>query len=253
MKHIFLFLISLWAFIVTACSPTNELQPVASPTLYPPSVFTTGVIPTPTETTLPTSEPKPEPEPTPLPVVEPKTASPLPAEPVTAAAPVYNTEPSVTISGITVTLTEFSYDDFSAYVVYCYTLPTWNHVFDRAPILYLDGIPAPYAGGGTFTTRDCEKHNYSIGRAQIESASEIIFGREGAFRWKTQDENAECEKAKSLLTQSYPGLDFVCNFSMAGYFTNLTFPSSLTREQADTLIVDTIEQAIYGPWVIRIR
>jgi hypothetical protein len=244
MKRFFLSSIFLWALMVTACSSTNELQPVASPTLYPPSVFTTEVIPTPTETALPTFEPTPEPEPTPTEALV-KTEE--------ATAPDYTASSSVTISDITVTLTEFSYDAASAYIVYCYTLPTWNHIFDRAPTLYLDGIPAPYTGGGTFSTRDCEKHNYSIGRAQVESASEIIFGREGAFRWKTQDENAECEKAKSSLTQSYPGLNFICNFSMAGYFTNLTVPNSLTPEQANTLIVDTIEQAVYGPWIIRIK
>jgi hypothetical protein len=51
----------------------------------------------------------------------------------------------------------------------------------------------------------------------------------------------------------YPGLDFQCSFSMGGYYTNLQLPTGMTETQAQKIILDTIEGAIYGPWVLVIR
>jgi hypothetical protein len=51
----------------------------------------------------------------------------------------------------------------------------------------------------------------------------------------------------------YRGLDFPCNFSMAGYCINLQLPSGMTREQAQQIIFDAIENTIHGPWVLTIR
>jgi hypothetical protein len=58
---------------------------------------------------------------------------------------------------------------------------------------------------------------------------------------------ANCIRAKKLLAVSYPGLDFTCG--PAGfYYTNIVLPSGLGSSQADKIIMDALEQVIYGPW-----
>ena len=58
-----------------------------------------------------------------------------------------------------------------------------------------------------------------------------------------------CARAKQILGPQYPGLDFTCG--PAGfYYTNLKLPAALTQAQADILIMDALEQAIYGPWYL---
>jgi hypothetical protein len=37
---------------------------------------------------------------------------------------------------------------------------------------------------------------------------------------------------------------------MGFFYTNLKVPSGMTESQADTLIMDAMEYAIYGPWVL---
>jgi len=59
--------------------------------------------------------------------------------------------------------------------------------------------------------------------------------------------------AKPGLIAKYPGLGFQCNFNMAGYYTNLQLPAGMTREQAQQIIVDAVEGAIYGPWTLTVR
>ena len=51
----------------------------------------------------------------------------------------------------------------------------------------------------------------------------------------------------------YPGLDVECAFSMAGYYTHLQLPAGMTDSQAQQIIVDAIEGAIDGPWVVTVR
>jgi hypothetical protein len=60
---------------------------------------------------------------------------------------------------------------------------------------------------------------------------------------------ANCARAKQQLAASYPGLDFTCG--PAGYFyTNVVLPSGLSSSQADRIIMDALEQAVYGPWTL---
>ncbi len=47
--------------------------------------------------------------------------------------------------------------------------------------------------------------------------------------------NEDCRSAREQLTRQYPGLDFTCSFSMAGYYTNLHVPAGMSREEADRL------------------
>ena len=67
------------------------------------------------------------------------------------------------------------------------------------------------------------------------------------------DPDADCQAARPNLMAEYPGLDFQCHFSGAGYYTNLQLPAGMTDTQAQKIIFDTIEGAIYGPWVLNIK
>jgi len=60
---------------------------------------------------------------------------------------------------------------------------------------------------------------------------------------------SNCPSIKPQLLALYPGLDFTCG-SMGFFYTNLKVPSGMTESQADTLIMDAMEYAIYGPWVL---
>ena len=60
---------------------------------------------------------------------------------------------------------------------------------------------------------------------------------------------ANCARAKRDLASQYPGLDFTCG--PAGfYYSNPKLPSGMSQSQADKIIMDALEQAIYGNWLL---
>lgn len=58
-----------------------------------------------------------------------------------------------------------------------------------------------------------------------------------------------CVRAKQELASPYPGLDFTCG-SVGFYYTNPKIPSGMSESQADKIIMDALEQAIYGNWLL---
>ena len=58
---------------------------------------------------------------------------------------------------------------------------------------------------------------------------------------------ANCARAKQKFANQYPGLDFTCG-PIGFFYSNLKLPSGMTKDQADKLIMDEMEQAIYGNW-----
>ena len=57
-----------------------------------------------------------------------------------------------------------------------------------------------------------------------------------------------CPEIKPALLQQYPGLDYSCG-SLGFFYTNLVLPEGMTEDQANTIIMDALESAVYGPWV----
>ncbi len=161
-----------------------------------------------------------------------------------------------TVNGITATLTHFTSDEQSAIVDFCMTLPNRYYSLDSpAPSLLVDQKIAPFLSGGSIEPWGCLEMRYQVDAAAIEQAQQIVLRIDASIRTAPPhgDPNVACETALQTLIAQYPGLDFACHFSMAGYYTSLTLPQGMTREQADRLIRDTIEDAIYGPWVLTIR
>jgi DNA-binding CsgD family transcriptional regulator len=58
-----------------------------------------------------------------------------------------------------------------------------------------------------------------------------------------------CVRAKQELAKQYPGLDFTCG-SAGFYYTNPKIPSGMSESQANKIIIDALEQAIYGDWLL---
>jgi hypothetical protein len=58
-----------------------------------------------------------------------------------------------------------------------------------------------------------------------------------------------CARAKQQLAATYPGLGFTCG-TAGFYYTSLKLPSNLSAADADRIIMDALEQAIYGSWLL---
>lgn len=161
-----------------------------------------------------------------------------------------------TASGISVSLTNFTHDAQSATVDFCMTVPNRNYALGSpAPSLLIDQKPAPFLDGGTIPPWGCYKMKYQIDAAEIEQAQHITLLIDTTLRMEPPpgDPDVACQSARPNLVAKYPGLDFQCHFSMAGYYTNLQLPDGMTREQAQQIIFDAIEGAIYGPWALTIK
>jgi len=172
---------------------------------------------------------------------------------------------SVTVNGVTITLTGFSSDSSSSTVDFCImtipNLPSPNDMREYgsvpAPSLLIDQTPAPFITGSSDFSKGlgCYEMEYQVGAAQIEQAHHVALSIDDIrmMGGPIGDPNVACEAARTKLRQQYPGLDFQCHFSMAGYYTNLQLPTGMTETQAQKIIFDTIEGAIYGPWVLNIK
>ncbi len=161
-----------------------------------------------------------------------------------------------TANGITTTLTSFTHDAQSATIDFCMTVPNrYYSLGSPAPSLLIDQEPAPFLDGGSIQPWGCYFMKYQVSAAQLEQAQHIVLSIDTALRMAPPPgaPNDACQAAKPGLIAKYPGLDFQCNFSGAGYYTNLQLPDGMTREKAQQIIFDTIEQAIYGPWTLTIK
>ena len=175
-----------------------------------------------------------------------------------------STANSDTVNGATVIVNQFTYDEQSTSVSYCLEitgLTDWRslrayHSWPEAPKLLVNQVPAPFLAGGSdyASGNGCAYMQYEIGAAQIEQAQQVSFVIDTLrMDLPPGDPDTACQAARLNLRAQYPGLDFQCHFSMAGAYTDLHLPAGMTGEQADRLITDTIQGAIYGPWMIKLK
>ena len=164
---------------------------------------------------------------------------------------------STPVNGISVTLTNFTYDSQSATVDFCMTVSLQKYTLVPAPSLLIDQKPAPFLTGGSnfISGPGCLEMKYQVSAAEIEQAHRITLLIDGSLRMSPPpgDPNVACQAARLNLVAQYPGLDFQCAFSMAGYYTNLQLPAGMDTTKAQQIITDDIEGAIYGPWILNIR
>lgn len=178
--------------------------------------------------------------------------------------PVAASGTTATIEGASVTVTHFTYDADSATVNYCIAvpnLPDWRYLreyrsWPSTPKLLVDQKPVPFLAGGSDypSGNGCAYMQYQVGATEIEQAQQVTFVIDSLrMDLPPGEPDAACLSARPKLMTQYPGLDFQCHFSMAGFYTDLQVPSGMTRQQADQIIMDTIQGAIYGPWTLTIK
>lgn len=156
--------------------------------------------------------------------------------------------------GVSATLTNFSSGTQSAVASFCMTLPNRN--YGPAPgtvSLILDQWTIPASAGGSQGS-GCFEFEFPVTAAQIQEAASIAVAiAQVRIIGGPNDPDGTCQAVRPNLMAQYPGLDFQCQFSMAGYYTNLQVPAGITTEQAKQVIFDAIEGAINGPWVLTVR
>ena len=155
---------------------------------------------------------------------------------------------------IALQLLQFTTTATEAQATVCIVNPPTPRHMPFAPVtLYLDDRAIPISGA-IYVRPGCYTLTFPVTPAEVQAAQSVrLVIEQIRIPGGPPNANEACEQARGQLRARYPGLDFTCNFSMAGYYTNLKLPPGMSREQADRLIVDAIEGAVYGPWVFEIR
>lgn len=162
---------------------------------------------------------------------------------------------TVSAGSVSAVLQAFTPSAQSANASFCLTLPEDSRNWGPEGItLILDDRSVPFSTGGSLQQTGCFEFEFPVTQAEVDAAHSISLSI-GNVRLMGGPPNPQqrCENVKPALVAQYPGLDFSCSFSMAGYYTNLRLPAGMDATQADQLITDAIEGAIYGPWVLTIR
>jgi len=163
----------------------------------------------------------------------------------------------VSNNGVIFRLTHITFDVQTTTVNLCLSVSLHTYSLDSSPKLLIDQAQVPFVSGGSdFSSgAGCMVVAYQAGANDIDQASDVELVIDGGLRMSPPpgDPNVACQTARQNLILEYPGLDFQCNFSMAGYYSDLELPGGMTKTQANSIITDTIEGAIYGPWVIKIK
>ena len=163
----------------------------------------------------------------------------------------------ISANGITITITNISTDEQTTTINLCLSVSLHTYSLDRSPKLLINQVQVPFVSGGSdFSSGEgCMVVTYQAGANDIEKSSDVKLIMDGSLRMSPPpgDPNVACQTARQNLIIEYPGINFQCNFSMAGYYTDLELPSGMTQTLANSIIIDTIEGAIYGPWTIKIK
>ncbi len=159
-----------------------------------------------------------------------------------------------TAGGVSATLTNFVSGEQSAVASFCMTLPNRNYGPAGGSVsLKIDQKTVLASGGGSLNS-GCFEFEFPVSAAELGQAQHVAVSIEQVrMLGGDPNPNAACQSARLNLMAQYPGLDFECQFSMAGYYTNLQLPAGMTATQAQQIIFDAIEGAIYGPWTLTIK
>lgn len=162
-----------------------------------------------------------------------------------------------TVNGVTFTLIKIASTELTTTVNLCTSVSLHRYSLQTSPKLIVDQVQVPFVSGGSdFPNGEgCMVITYQVSSNQIGQSSDVKLVIDSSLRMDPPpgDPNVACQTARQQLIVDNPGLNFECNFSMAGYYTDLVLPVGMTQSYAKTLIFDTIEGAIYGPWTIIVK
>ena len=99
---------------------------------------------------------------------------------------------------------------------------------------------------GATTDYKCFAFSYPI---QISSDSDFQLSIERIELPPEVHQSENCLRAQTSLRATYPELDFTCT-GPGFFYTNLVLPPSMTKAEADRLILDAMSSTIYGPWIL---
>lgn len=161
---------------------------------------------------------------------------------------------STSFNGVTATLTSFTTSSQSVSVRFCMTLPNRNYApLPGSVSITVDQKTTMASVGGSLDT-SCFEFEFPVSDGQITQANSVAVSiNQVGILGGVNDPQGACDSARFNLIAQYPGLDFTCNFSRSGYYTNLQLPAGMTQEQANILIVNAIEGVIDGPWTLTIK
>lgn len=161
---------------------------------------------------------------------------------------------STAANGVSASLSGFTPGPQSATAQFCLTLPNRNYGPSPAAVTLLIDGQAFLASAGSSLETGCFEFEFPVTETQISQVQTVAISiAQVRILGGVNDSQGACVNARASLMAQYPGLDFQCNFTAAGYYTALQLPTGMTASQADVIIVDTIEGAINGPWVLKVK
>ena len=153
--------------------------------------------------------------------------------------------------GVTAQLLTASMENAEFTVDFCMQLPDGRQWYPWNVILSANQQQYSPSGSridpvGATTANKCFSFSFPV---SISSGTtyQLALGKVELPPEVHQAEN--CAYAQTTLRATYPGLDFKCA-GPGSWYTNLVLPSSMTKEQADQLILDAMSSSIYGPWIL---
>lgn len=161
---------------------------------------------------------------------------------------------SETIQGVSAELQSFTPGDQNSSASFCLSLPNRNYgPLGGAVSMTIDNKVIA-AESGRMTSTYCYLFNFPVSMDEVNRAEHVFVSvsQVGLFSGVNYPDE-KCEAAKVKLATQYPGLDFTCHFSRAGYFTDLKLPENMTYEEASRIIINSIEDVMTGPWVMTIK
>jgi DNA-binding CsgD family transcriptional regulator len=108
----------------------------------------------------------------------------------------------------------------------------------------LEGVKDPGTGISSYR---CFFLGFPVGTDQYGSAPVLITIGSIAVDASTHLE-ANCARAKKLLSVTHPGLDFTCG-TPGFFYSGVQASAGLAMDEAERLVMDALEQRITGPWV----
>jgi len=165
--------------------------------------------------------------------------------------------PEVEVNGVTARLLSLTADAQQTIAQLCMTTPNNHYLIQPPVILQVDNQPFAATSGGTLGPATsptlCYMFAFPVTETQLAQASRVAVIIQQVRMSGFPNPDERCQIVHDQMVSQYPGLDFTCHFSMAGYFTDLHVPEGMHEDRARQRILDAIEGAIDGPWVLRVR
>lgn len=125
-------------------------------------------------------------------------------------------------NGVSATLTNVTPGAQSTTVAFCMTLPSiYYDLGYPSPTLIVDQQMFNLSSGTSTSPHGCYEFEYPLSAAEFNQAKHIVLFIGNARVSPARYPDDDCGSARPNLIAQYPGLDFQCHFSMAGYYTDL--------------------------------